>query len=572
MKAYTIKKTCRAVVGTLMLVLFPVAIARSQAEVGLAAEHFKKMDVFEISNLGTADKNFAAGKYRMSVADYEAFLTKYPKSLAVPYALLRKGRSLQLDNKRFEAIKVYTDLLDYYPNEMDCAGTALYFIGDCHSQNGQLAAALKAWSEMAKDVDYRKHVLAAKAINRLADNLRLQDKWGEALEYYEQVAKDFRNSNYEAVAHAIKQLQYYHVRLKPDFEKLRKLYDALNGFERGTLTPNETNFCYRVIALVGDRDLSGFAEADVKGKKAYYRYWASKLEGRFLTDDNYQWTLAGYRLAEEGDVNAWYGRIDQQYAKYQKADDYDRTMNYVQLYGGHPAKIQEYYARLERGRMSKQQVFRLIGLLYKFGQPEVGRSAIGKLPTDTTDADLVGLVKVVGKDRLGAELICEKINDLELGNLTLLRFFSGNIPVKGPVMDKAMRLGEMFCKHPTYAKEAYTYMATFHESLGEWDNAIGCWRLVDNPPGTLYSIVKDYMAWGKRGEAVSQLSEIENFFPAESSKACLMIADIYSGDRPLYIATLRNLIKKYPGSGESSTAHQRLQAMKVKMGGGEDAK
>jgi tetratricopeptide (TPR) repeat protein len=562
--------------GALILLWAGVSTGHAQVgrEVGLAAEHFKKMDVFEISNLGTADKNFAAGKYRMAVADYEAFLTKYPKSLAVPYALLRKGRAMQLDNKRFEAIKIYTDLLDYYPNEAECAGAALYFIGDCHFQNGQLAEAMKAWAEMAKDVDYRKHVLAARAINRLADNLRLQEKWGEALEYYEQAAKEFRTSNPDAVHHATDQIQFYYMRKKPDMAKLRKIYDALNGFAQLPLAPNETNFCDHVVKQV--EKLGTFAEAEVKEKKAYYRYWAASLEGRFPRNDAYQWALAGYRLAEEGDVNAWYGRIDQQYAKYQQADDYDRTMNFLEVYDGHPAKIQEYYGRLDRGRMTKTQVFRLVEQLYRLGQDEIARNAISRLPANTTDADRVGLMPIVTRalDAAGAELICAGINDLELGNLTLLRFYGSPKcrPPKGPALDKAMRLGEMFTKHPTYAKEAYTIMAGFHEWISDWDNAINCWRLVDNPPITLYSIVKNFRAWGKRGEAVAQLTEIENFFPAEASRACLMIADIYSGDQPLYIASLRNLMKKYPGSRESSVAHQRLQAMGVKSGGGEDAK
>src|SRR6185295_3966883 len=105
-----------------------------------------------------------------------------------PYALLRKGRCLQLDNKRFDAIKAYNEVLDYFPNALRYAGAALYYIGVCHWDNSDSKEAMKSWAEMASDADYRKHFLAAGAISRLADNLLQQGKLPEANEYYKQAA------------------------------------------------------------------------------------------------------------------------------------------------------------------------------------------------------------------------------------------------------------------------------------------------------------------------------------------------------------------------------------------------
>jgi hypothetical protein len=41
--------------------------------------------------------------------------------------------------------------------------------------------------------------------------------------------------------------------------------------------------------------------------------------------------------------------------------------------------------------------------------------------------------------------------------------------------------------------------------------------------------------------------------------------------RDQYIAALRAVLKKYPKSGQSSSAHQELEKLNVRIGGGVDA-
>jgi len=55
-----------------------------------------------------------------------------------------------------------------------------------------------------------------------------------------------------------------------------------------------------------------------------------------------------------------------------------------------------------------------------------------------------------------------------------------------------------------------------------------------------------------------------------ASRACLKIADIYkiSGNKGKEIEQLRLVLRRYPKSGESSTAHQRLEGYGVKLVGG----
>jgi outer membrane protein assembly factor BamD (BamD/ComL family) len=70
-------------------------------------------------------------------------------------------------------------------------------------------------------------------------------------------------------------------------------------------------------------------------------------------------------------------------------------------------------------------------------------------------------------------------------------------------------------------------------------------------------------------EAVTQLREIEKFFPDHGAKAALEIARCYrrSQKKAEEIAALRHVMKKYQRSGESRHAHERLEELGVKIGG-----
>ena len=72
-----------------------------RTEVTMSAADFQKLETFEGHELAKADKVFAQKDYRGALANYSAFMEQYPKSVATAYVLLRRGRCLHLDNKRF---------------------------------------------------------------------------------------------------------------------------------------------------------------------------------------------------------------------------------------------------------------------------------------------------------------------------------------------------------------------------------------------------------------------------------------------------------------------------------------
>ncbi|MCH7728465.1 MAG: tetratricopeptide repeat protein, partial [Planctomycetes bacterium] len=166
--------------GVLCVFFASVAATAQTKEILYSNDEFKKLDTFEAHSLAKADRVFGKKEYKRAAAEYDSFILEFPKSKAIAYALLRKGRCLHLAKKRFLAIKEYDEILDYFPNDVKYAAAALYSIGQCHWENGDEEKALKAWADMAKDVDYRKTRLAAKAIKQLADNLAKRDQIGRA--------------------------------------------------------------------------------------------------------------------------------------------------------------------------------------------------------------------------------------------------------------------------------------------------------------------------------------------------------------------------------------------------------
>ena len=107
----------------------------------------------------------------------------------------------------------------------------------------------------------------------------------------------------------------------------------------------------------------------------------------------------------------------------------------------------------------------------------------------------------------------------------------------------------------------------------KFQEAILSYQSADRPPATLYRIADCYLSMGKVDQCVAQLREIESFFKNDASEAALRIAFVYrKRDSKQYIACLRGIMAKYPASKQSNTAHEELERMGVKIGGGVDAK
>ena len=538
-------------------------------EIALTAEDFAKLDTFEGHQLAKADKVFTAKDFRGATAEYSAFLEQYPKSTATAYVLLRKARSLHWDNKRFEAIKAYTEVLDYFPNAVNYAAAALFYIGQCHLQNDDPNLAVKAWTEMVKDEDYRKHPLAAVALFRLAEELMRQKKPDEAVKCYVQAAVDFRRANQEVAWYAVEKAVYCYIRVHPDEPKLADFYKQASTFHPGPDKTSEGDYWYSVRSNI--RKYGTFAETEKNAKDDYYRYWAGVMEGKRLTDDDFQLDQADFELSATGDVKKWIDRLDRQYAQASKTNDHSRTIRWIREFGGQKAKVQEYYSKLNFSEMSNAQVEALLVVAYDNARDTaMGRNVFDKFQQDKlTDGDRFRLADFfTQRDEQMLVRVCDGMTDKDAGRMRLLRYYHWRNNT-----ERALPLADDLSKVPAYAKDALWMKGELLERVRKYAEAIGAYQSCDRPPGTLYRIADCYRGLGKTDQALAQLREIENFFEKEASEAALRIAFIYRDgkDTKQYVANLRGILKKYPASGQSSVAHEELERLGFKIGGGVDA-
>jgi len=539
-----------------------------EREVAISSEDFNRLDTFEGHELTKADQAFAQKDYRSAGAAYEAFLLQYPKSPATAYAVLRKARCLHLDKKRFEAVKAYTEVLDYFPNAINYAAAALYYLGVCHAENGNLDDAMKAWTEMARDKDYRKHYLAAGALTGLAGNLLKLAKPGEAATYYEQAAVDFRKSNPEVARDAIAQALRIRILIEPNQPKLREFYEQVGTFEPDPAKPDEKNYWARIGRYL---KLSGkFADTETKDRDRCYRYWAEVMAGKFPDWDDFQIDLANFRRVYENNPGQWMTRLDQQFATYQTAGDYGRIVKWIAVYAGQPKKVQEYYAKLDFAKMTNRQLQDLLRVFFDDVQDAgLARNVFGKLHLDAlTDNERVQLAQYLrDRDESCVEQTCQSFTDKDRGRMELLRYYESRHNAA-----KGLPLAAEAVKVPATAKDAYWIKAELLQYSGKYPDAIAAYQAADNPPHNLWRIVECQLALKQLDQALKQLHEIENFFQDQAPEAALRIAHLYKDDREKCITLLRGVLTKYPKSGQSSTAYQELRAMGVPIRkGGVDA-
>ncbi len=576
-------------------------------EIELTSAEYAKLDSFEMQILKRADTVFGealklreqadyfervrsvqqASEKRVdanrtfvrAATEYESFIVENERSAAVPYALLRKARSLHLGDKRFMAMKLYEEeILEFFRNNPKIAAAALYYLGLAHWENGDLGAAMKAWKQLADDKEYSKQPLAADAINKLAENFEKQEQAGRAMVYYMQVAVDFRRSNPDAARAAIGKVLAYYVRTEPNEPKLREFYanvDTFHGHPRSA--PKDVagdreywNFIRQAIAQNGS-----FNDLQVDLKRRYYGYWADQMQGKFPDWDDFQLDFIAYRREQEQDVARWISRLDQQFNQYQKEGDYDRVVRWIRAYAGYEAKVKEYFQKLNFAKISEPQMYELCRtFLDAVKDYDMATNVASKVRWDEVDDGRlwnpwVYNLRGYRHDALVEEL-CTRFKEPARGPMELLRYYHH---YRG-TLDKIMELSAQLVSDPNYGPEASYYRGLGQMRQNQWEEAIKTLRNADNysPPSAKWQVAECQRKLGKLAAAINELKEIENFYKDSAPEARWRMAVFYNeaGDQKQYIANLRALLKLYPKSSQASNAHNELEKLGVKIGGGVD--
>ena len=580
---------------------------RADLEIVFPSKDFAKLDTFESLNLEDADKLFNKRDYKGAFAAYKAYSFEFTRSAALPYVLLRMGRCLHNVEKRNAAIKAYQDVVDYFPDDIVYAAAALYYIGECHGLNGDEAKKTATWARMVKDDDYVQQPRSGTALSYLGSTMAKLGKFDEAAQYHWRTAVAFRKSNERAAQGARSAvLNHYSIR-NPNHDKLKDFYVEAGGWDgRGyqTSNPQEDK---RYWTSIMDTVIRTNAAAEKK--EAANRYWASQFGSLFPKDDGLRVKLFAMQLIYEKDPEAHTAKCAQQYNSGEKnlsrvglftaaiQRDFKRQLAFASQHAApliaasKPTGWMKVMVALERretrevffekhliapsNSLAKAAKLHFLNELRRYGMHKEASIVVRTVPTNgMTDEELMNIASLIGYYDTEEKFLqyVARIKDKTAASKSRYDYYNGKSHRNPPFMEKALVEIAILEKSPKHATPDLTFRkGDLLRSLQRFEESIKAYRSANKQPDSTWGITECLIGMKQYANAIKTVRDLEALGGSVASRASLKAADIYklSGDKGKEVAQLRAVLKRYPQSGESSTAHNRLEAYGVALVGGE---
>lgn len=589
---------------------FPALAAdRAGQEINYPNEAFSKLDTFEALNLEDADKLYNQRDYKGAYAAYKAYSFEFAKSPALPYVLLRMGRCLHQLGKRHAAAKAYQDVVDYFPNAVRYAAAALYYIGECHGQNGDEAKKTAVWARMVKDDEYVAQPNSGTALIHLAGRMQELDKYAEAAEYQWRTAVEFYRSNRRAASDARKAVIYHYVCRNPNHDKLKEFFRKTDGFHnrhvKGDNPQKNPHYWSTVMGrALGMRD-------DNQKKKNVCRYWAAKFGDGFQENDGLRIKLFNLKLVYEEDMQAWAARMSKQFTA--KDVILKRVIGWLPHFQRDRKRQLEFAVKhaapLMKGASLEEQVSllkRIHGEVRGEFYAKYVRPTVSGLKKDEKIKMMQRLRHPLGlHEEAKAILRSVNVRGMSDEKLRSVGFFAAHyLPEEdvlryfGKIKDKLYAAKARFdyynhrnrrlhnksfrekalAEIPALKKstkysgqELMWAKATLLRELGRYEEAIRAYKAANKQPDSTLAVTDCLVAMKQYGQAIKTVQGLEAVGGNTAAKACFKVADIYrkAGNKGKEVDQLRLVLRRYPKSGQSSEAHQRLENYGVKVIGGE---
>lgn len=550
--------------------------AQNQAgqEITYPGEAFAKLDTFEGVNLEDADKLFTKGDFQGAYAAYKAYSFEFPKSKALPYVLLRLGRCLHKLDKRNAAIKSYQDVVDYFPDDVAYAAAALFRIGECHGQNGEEEKQTAVWARMVKDDGYVTQPNSGTALIHLGTEMQKLGKHGEAAEYQWRTAVAFLKTNPNAARAAREAVIRHYVVRSPNHEKLKEFYIAASGFDgqgRETGKPEEdARYWTAVMYYAIDKN------HDAALREKACAYWTAKLGDRFTDTDDLRRLWCDATLVHEKDPAGWQARMEKQFAV--KPATIARVLQWCGYLKPDPTYRSAFFAKQTKPLLASMKPVELMELMANLQHPhqmhEEAQLVMRAVRTDgMTDEEIKRFAMLAANYQTEEEVLrhLARIKDKLYATKARFDYFLSRSRRNPPYMEKALAEIPELLKSPQYADGLTWTKATLLQGLGRHEEAIEAFRAANKQPESTWEIAQCLRAMKQFDQAISTISELESLGGPIASRASLEVANIHlsAGDKAKEVGQLRTVLRRYPKTGESATAHDRLEAYGVALVGGE---
>ena len=571
---------CRVVMAFFALTIFSISVCSAQNQAGqeitYPPKEFAKLDTFEGLNLEDADKLYKKKDYKGAYAAYKAYSFEFVKSKALSYVLLRMGRCLHMIDKRHAAIKAYQDVVDYFPDDVSYAAGALFYMGQCHQQNGDTAKQNAVWAKMVKDDDYVAQPNSGTALTYLGGAMEKLGKFEEATEYHWRTAVAFAKTNPHAAAAARNAVITHYVVRSPNNDKLQEFYVAAGGFDghgRKSDKPDEDKRYWSLVLNSAQRMPGGTAQ-EKKEKAA--RYWSAKMGDRFADNDDLRKQWFDLQNVYEKDSKSWLARMEKQFKL--QPTTLARVLTWCGYYQIDPKMRSTFFASHSKpflGGMKTTEKMKLMNQLRGLRMNEESRTVMRSVNIQgLTDDEIHSLANFAAYYEPEDFVLryFARMKDKLFAAKSRFDYYKARTHRNRPFMEKALLEIPALQKSPKYAGQALG-MSQAHllQGLGRYEEAIKAYRVANKQPDSTWAVTDCMVALKQYPQAVKTVQGLESVGGATASRASLKIADIYriSGNKGKEVQQLRMVLRRYPKSGESSEAHNRLESYGVALTGGE---
>ncbi len=504
----------------------------------LFPDMYKTMGPFERGQYDKAAKLYREGElqvrhnqhsnavetFKAAVGEWKKFRVLHGQSVDVgilAHSIFMEARSYHSSRDRYHAIKSYTEVLDYFPDELWVAAPALFFRGIAHIDNGDVRQGLEDMKAMYDDPDYRLHPLAAGALRRLADNHWRNNEQEQAVRYWKEVDRIFAASNQGEAENARNSIMDYYIRGQ-----------RYNSIIEWRLEPDERNDATK------RRNIANWA-----WNRAFHNFhhaW-SKYEGD-------QGRLK-YR-----DIEAFHEWLVNQEKWYREKNDlwtfYSNMIDFI--------------TRYERGKGKEAESY-----IDQFAQL-IQASEIKDADKDSRFFWLVDRAMDFGKlDK--ARVLLKMAKDQPWAMWKEYEVLAHRLKKWKDAAETLKLLSNV--KNDYWKRRATFELAdVYRTQLGMYEDAIKIYLEISEPPETLWRIQDAYRRWGKTDKALTTLKEISSMFPDHAARALYTQAEYHRQDgRDKLAVGLYRQILKHPNwkqTNEASQSHQRLEEYGIETGGG----
>jgi tetratricopeptide (TPR) repeat protein len=390
-----------------------------------------------------------------------------------------------------------------------------------------------------------------------------------------------------------------------------EFYREVGGFQKGPVAKDldaSEGYWGTVFGSV-----LGTPESESKGaaeqRKRAATYWIGKFGSKFPKDDPLRRQVIHLQLLVDGDRDAWVARMLKQAES--TPMDMGRLISWLAVFNTHPkAKetLLQKHAKVIQGaelgeikRLMWQvddayrlQLFdahiakaipgmppdaqvSLVRFLKGIKMPDQARMTLLAIDTKSaSDRDLLTLADMAA-GLLEDEAAIGYFNKMKDRKAALKAKYDWYLArtfrrggINGGRATQVLELIDDVAKYPEWAEETKGTKASVLHGLRRYEEAIKAYQAWGKEPEATWRIVDCLIKMKNYDDAIKKLRALESVGGGTAVAACMKAADIYkmAGNKGKEIEQLRLVLLRYPGSGQSSAAHQRLEGYGAKVTGG----